>query len=79
MGAKEYETLNKNMKELAEKYGVSQTTIATAWILRHPANMQVIAGTTSQERLVEIVDACTIELTREEWYQLYLAAGHPLP
>ena len=65
--------------ELAEKYQVSTTTIATAWILRHPAKMQVISGTTSEERLREIVQACSFEISREEWYQLYLAAGHPLP
>lgn len=79
LGAEEYSELNQKVKVLAKQYGVSETTIATAWILRHPAKMQVIAGTTSEKRLQEIVQACTIELTREEWYQLYLAAGHPLP
>lgn len=79
LGSEDYLELNNKIQELAEKYQVSGTTIATAWILRHPAGMQVIAGTTSEERLKEIVQACTIELTKEEWYQLYLAAGHPLP
>ena len=64
---------------LAEKYNVSDTTIAAAWILRHPANMQIITGTASESRLKEIIAACEITLTREEWYELYLAAGHPLP
>lgn len=79
LGSEEYPELNNKIQELADKYQVSGTTIATAWILRHPAGMQLIAGTTSEERLKEIVQACTIELTKEEWYQLYLAAGHPLP
>lgn len=79
LGASEYPELNQKIDELARKYQVSGTTIATAWILRHPAGMQVIAGTTSEERLREIVQACSINLTREEWYELYLAAGHPLP
>lgn len=79
LGSEEYPELNNKIKELADKYQVSGTTIATAWILRHPAGMQVIAGTTSEERLKEVVQACTIELMKEEWYQLYLAAGHPLP
>lgn len=79
IGAEEYSELNQKLKELADKYNVSETTIATAWILRHPARMQVIAGTTSEERLKEIAAACEIELSREEWYQLYLAADHPLP
>lgn len=79
LGAADYPELNQKVDELAQKYQVSGTTIATAWILRHPAGMQVIAGTTSEERLKEIVQACSINLTREEWYELYLAAGHPLP
>lgn len=79
LGAEEYTDLNKKIVELAERYQVSATTIATAWILRHPAGMQVIAGTTSEDRLKEIAQACAIELSREEWYSLYLAAGHPLP
>lgn len=79
LGAEEYSELNHKIKELANAYQVSETTIATAWILRHPAKMQVIAGTTNESRLKEIVQACEIALTKEEWYGLYLAAGHPLP
>ena len=71
--------LNQKIRVLAEKYGVSDTTIAAAWILRHPANMQLVTGTASEKRLKEIIAACNITLTREEWYELYLAAGHPLP
>lgn len=79
IGSEDYKPLNEKLNELAEKYGVSATTIATAWILRHPAGMQVIAGTTSENRLKEIVAASDIVLTRQEWYGLYLAAGHILP
>ena len=63
----------------AEQYGVSKTTIATAWILRHPAGMQVVTGTASEKRLAEIIKASEINLTRQEWYRLFLAAGHILP
>lgn len=79
LGNESYKELNQEIRLLAEKYNVSDTTIATAWILRHPAHMQVIAGTTSEKRLKEIVEAANIELAREEWYKLYLAAGHLLP
>ena len=79
IGSERYEKLNAVMDELAEKYGVGKTGIATAWILRHPAKIQVIAGTMNTARLDDIAAACDVELTREEWYRLYLAAGHILP
>lgn len=79
LGNEAYGELNQKIDELAEKYKVSATTIAVAWILRHPAKMQLIAGTTNTKRLGEICRAGHIELTREEWYRLYLAAGHILP
>ena len=79
LGADEYWQLNQEIKALAEKYQVSDMAIATAWILRHPAKMQVIVGTTNLDRLKQIVDGSHIELSREEWYKLYLAAGHMLP
>ena len=67
------------MGELAEKYGVTDTCIAAAWILRHPAKMQLVAGTMNPARLAQISRATDLTLTREEWYRLYLAAGHMLP
>lgn len=71
--------LNRALDELADKYNVTSTAVAAAWILRHPAKMQLIAGTTKAARLTEICRAAEITLTREEWYRLYLAAGHILP
>ena len=79
IGSEKYPQLNKELTKLSDKYKVTETTVAAAWILRHPAKMQVIAGTASEERLKEIMAAASIDLTREEWYRLYLAAGHPLP
>ena len=71
--------LNKKLKELAEKYNVSSTAIATAWILRHPAKIQTIVGTTNENRLKDICTASNVNLTRQEWYELYLSAGNMLP
>lgn len=71
--------LNQILEEIATRYEVTPTTIATAWILRHPAHMQVIVGTMNEKRLEEICKASEITLSREEWYQIYLAAGHMLP
>lgn len=74
-----YSELNQKLNELAHKYSVTVTTIATAWVLRHPAHMQVLAGTMKPGRLKEICQAVEICLTREEWYALYKAAGNILP
>lgn len=71
--------LNLALNELAEKYAVSPSAIALAWIGRHPANMQTVLGTTSPDRLADIVPGADIRLTREEWYRLFIAAGHILP
>lgn len=72
-----YPELNKAIDEIALNYGVSNTTIATSWILRHPANMQVIIGSTNVERLKDAVK--NINLTSEEWYNLYKKTGVTLP
>ena len=77
--SEKYPKLNDELQVLAEQYGVSKTTIATAWILRHPAGMQVVTGTASESRLLEIMEAEKVQLSRQEWYRLYLAAGHILP
>lgn len=79
IGSEKYPELNKVLEELAEKYCVTPTGIATAWILRHPAKIQMIAGTTKISRLKEIIDGSKIKLTKEEWYRLYISAGHILP
>ena len=79
LGSEKYEELNMMIDEIAGNYGVSNTTLAVAWILRHPANMQVLSGTMTLARFEDICKASEICLTRQEWYELYLAAGNILP
>ena len=71
--------LNEVLKRIGDKYSVSKTTIAIAWILRHPAKMQPITGTTNLTRLADSLKAADIKLTREEWYEIYRTAGNKLP
>lgn len=71
--------LNMKIDEIAAKYGVTNTTIAIAWLLRHPAKMQPVTGTMSIKHLNDCIEASDIYLTREEWYAIYLAAGNILP
>ena len=70
-----YGELNAYIDQLAEKYNVTNTAIAVAWILRHPAHMQVILGTTNEKRIADACQGADIILTREEWYTLYAKAG----
>ena len=71
--------LNAKIDEVAANYGVKNTTIAIAWLLRHPARMQPVTGTTNVERLKDCCKASEVNLTREEWYAISRAAGNPLP
>jgi len=71
--------VNRAMDEVAEKYGISKTTLAIAWILRHPARMQPITGTTNPGRLRDCLKATEVTLSREDWYKIYTAAGNELP
>ncbi len=71
--------LNRVLERLGDKYSVSKTAIAFAWILRHPAKMQPVTGTTNLTRLTDCIKGADVELLREEWYEIYLAAGNKLP
>ena len=75
----DFAPLTSTLTKIGQKYGVSATTIVASWLLRHPCNMQVIAGTMKKKRLEEIYLAEKLEITREEWYEIYMAAGNMLP
>ena len=74
-----YPALNEKLDEMAEKYGVTPLAVAAAWILRHPARMQVVSGSVSPDRMRQIAAGAEITLSREDWYAVYLAAGFRLP
>jgi predicted oxidoreductase len=71
--------LNRKIDEIAAHYQVTNTAIAIAWLLRHPAHMQPILGTTNPQRLQDACRASGLKLSRQEWYAIYLAAGNKLP
>ena len=75
----DYPDLNAKLQEIADKYGTTKTAIASAWILRHPANMQLISGSMNPDRIREVCRGADIVLNRAEWYEIYLAAGYMLP
>lgn len=79
LGSGRYPELNAVVDRLAEKYGVPAEAIAVAWITRHPAQMQVVLGTTTPERVSAAALGSDLPLTRAEWYELFRAAGYTLP
>ncbi|SMF57965.1 Predicted oxidoreductase [Paenibacillus barengoltzii] len=79
LGNEKFPELNQKIDEIAAKYGVTNTTIAIAWLLRHPAQMQPVIGTMNIDRLKDCIKASDVRLTREEWYEIYRSAGNILP
>jgi predicted oxidoreductase len=71
--------LNAVIDRLAAQYDVPALAIATAWITRHPARMQVVLGTTTPDRVAAAALGSEVPLTRPEWYELFRAAGHIVP
>ena len=79
VGNEKFQALNQVLDRLAFKYGVTPSTIAISWILRYPAKIQAVVGTTNPKHLIEASQATNFSLTRKEWYEIYLAAGNDLP
>jgi predicted oxidoreductase len=79
LGHPDFAELNHELNNMAQVYGCSAGAIAIAWILRHPAQMQVLLGSTDPQRLKRLSAARTISMQREHWYALYRAAGNRLP
>ena len=79
LGNDDFAALNKEISAVAAAKGVPETAVAVAWILRHPAKIQTIVGTTKAQRLKDICRASEVSLSRPEWYGLYKAAGNLLP
>lgn len=79
VGNERFPELNKALDEKAAKYGVSANAIATAWVLRHPAKIQIVLGSMNPTRLGEMLDGADIDLDKQDWWDLYVAAGNLIP
>jgi len=79
LGSEKFPALNAAIDSIAAKYGVTPVTVTVAWLLRHPARFQPIIGSMNLSRIREAIAASDLVLTRQEWYDLYLAAGNILP
>ena len=79
IGNPDFAKLNAKLDEVSARYDVTPTGMAIAWILRHPAKMQPIIGTTNPDRIAQIAKAADVTITHDEWYELYKASGKTLP
>jgi predicted oxidoreductase len=79
LGSPDYPELNTVIDRLAAQYEVPAIAIATAWITRHPAQMQVVLGTTTPDRVSGAAEGSDLPLTRADWYELFRAAGYRVP
>jgi predicted oxidoreductase len=79
LGSLRFPELNAVIERLSAKYDVPGEAIAVAWITRHPAQMQVVLGTTSPERVAAAALGSEVPLTRAEWYELFRVAGYTVP
>ena len=79
LGNEKYPELNQAINEIAEEYAITPEAVVVAWIMRHPAGIHPIPGTTNADRLKGICAGAKVELTRAQWYKIYCAAGNRLP
>ncbi len=75
----EFAGLNEALAEVGAKYGLTKNGSVAAWIARHPAKMQIIAGTMNAQRLGEIAAGMDVKISREDWYRIYATQGRDLP
>ncbi len=78
-GSDKYKELTDKLESIAQEKKTTKTAVVTAWILHHPANMQVITGSTKFERILEMINGSDIKISRDEWYEIYRSAGNMLP
>ena len=76
---RKYKSLNKVIDELAEKYGLTATGMAIAWLMRLPEKMQPVVGSTNPGRIKAVAEAADVTISREDWYRIYREAGYRLP
>ena len=72
--------IEKTLRLLTLKYNATPDQIILSWILKHPANIHPVVGTTHTDRLKKSVEAVKITLETEDWFELLVASqGHNVP
>ncbi len=72
--------IHKQLGELMDKYSATEDQLLLAWIMKHPAGIHPVVGTTNKKRLTQAVEASKIELELEDWFLILVASqGHKVP
>jgi predicted oxidoreductase len=72
--------LRKELGQIGESLGASMDQVALAWLLKHPARIVPILGTGKADRIRNAVQAENLELSREQWFRIWVAStGEGLP
>ena len=67
------------LDEVASAHGVSRAAVAMAWLMKHPAGVMPICGSTKPDRIRDVARAASVRLSRDEWYRLFTAAAGKPP
>jgi len=79
IGSNKYPKLNSELDRIAEENEITASAVSVSWLLRHPAVMQPVVGTTNPQRLKDIARGADFHMSRKDWYSLYLSAGNRIP
>jgi predicted oxidoreductase len=72
--------IENELTKQSEKYGCATWQIILAWLLKHPAKICPIIGSTTPERIVAATQAFALDYSREDWYRLFEARnGQSVP
>lgn len=72
--------IHKQLGELMEKYNATEDQLLLAWILKHPATIHPVIGTTTKQRISDAAKSVEIELELEDWFLILIACqGHKVP
>ena len=72
--------IKKVLADFQRKYVADESQLLLAWLLQHPAMIHPVVGTTNPKRLKDSVEATSIKLELEDWFELLAASqGHVVP
>jgi len=65
----------QKLNSIAKSYDVNPSSVAIAWLIRHPAMIMPIMGSNDLQRIKWLSEALSFDLSREEWFELLQIAN----